>query len=177
MRKRKLALFQGRSEASAVVRGGAGDLVAHLELSGYSPPVTRPRLVLGSLLLLLAVAALTSACMWPLINDVTTGQTPEYPELQPQRFGADLAAVYAASLEAAKAIGLEIISADEAKGEIRGVATTRILRFKDDVTITISREGDATVVNIRSASRIGRGDFGANARRIGKLQAEIASRL
>jgi len=115
--------------------------------------------------------------MWPLINDVKTGQTPEYPKLQPQRFGADVPAVYTAALEAAKAIGLEIISSDEAKGEIRGVATTRVLRFKDDVTITISREGDATVVNIRSASRVGKGDFGANARRIEKLQAEIASRL
>lgn len=115
--------------------------------------------------------------MWPLINDVKTGQTPEYPQLQPQRFSVGFDAVYTAALEAAKAIGLEIISSDPAIGEIRGVATTRILRFKDDVTITISREGDATVVNIRSASRVGKGDFGANARRIEKLQAEIASRL
>ena len=139
--------------------------------------MTRPRLVLSLLLVLLAAAALTSACMWPLINDVKTGQTPEYPNLQPQRFSAGTDAVYAAALEAAKAIGLEIISSDPAIGEIRGVATTRVLRFKDDVTITISREGDATVVNIRSASRVGKGDFGANARRIEKLQAEIASRL
>lgn len=139
--------------------------------------MTKPRLVLGSLFALVFVAALTSACMWPLINDVKTGQTLEYPKLQPQRLGADLPAVYGAALEAAKAIGLEIISSDPATGEIRGVATTRILRFKDDVTITISREGDATVVNIRSASRVGKGDFGANARRIEKLQAEIASRL
>jgi len=139
--------------------------------------VTKPRLALGLLLVLLAVAALTSACMWPLINDVKTGQTPQYPKLQPQRFSAGSDTVYAAALAAAKAIGLEIIAADEAKGEIRGIATTRILRFKDDVTITISREGNATVVNIRSASRVGKGDFGANARRIEKLQAEIASRL
>lgn len=139
--------------------------------------VTRPRLVLSLLLVLLAGAALTSACMWPLINDVKTGQTPEYPKLQPQRFSAGADTVYAAALEAAKAIGLEIIASDAEIGEIRGVATTRILRFKDDVTITISREGDATVVNIRSASRVGKGDFGANARRIEKLQAEIASRL
>lgn len=139
--------------------------------------MTKPRLVLGLLLTLLAAAALTSACMWPLINDVKTGQTPEYPKLQPQRFSAGSDAVYTAALDAAKAVGLEIISSDQAAGEIRGIATTRILRFKDDVTITISREGNETVVNIHSKSRVGRGDFGANARRIEKLQAEIASRL
>lgn len=115
--------------------------------------------------------------MWPVINDVTTGETPAYPHLQPQRFGADAASVFAAALSSAKAIGLEITASDAASGEIRGVATTRILRFKDDVTITVTREGDSTVVKIRSASRLGKSDFGVNAARIERLQTEIASRL
>ncbi|MCM2317461.1 MAG: DUF1499 domain-containing protein [Thermoanaerobaculia bacterium] len=115
--------------------------------------------------------------MWPVINDVTTGKTPAYPNLQPQSFQASAEAVYAAALASAKAIGLEITSSDPARGEIRGVATTRVLRFKDDVTITVAREGDRTVVSIRSASRIGQSDFGVNAKRIERLQAVIASRL
>lgn len=115
--------------------------------------------------------------MWPVINDVATGQTPAYPNLQPQSFAASAEAVFDTALASAKAIGLEITSSDLARGEIRGVATTRLLRFKDDVTITVTREGDRTVVNIRSASRLGQSDFGVNAKRIERLQAEIASRL
>ncbi len=115
--------------------------------------------------------------MWPIINDVTTGATPAYPKLRPQSFAAGQDAVFAAALESAKAIGLTISASDPGRGEIRGVATTRVMRFKDDVTITVSRQGEATMVNIRSASRVGHSDFGVNAKRIERLQAEIASRL
>jgi uncharacterized protein (DUF1499 family) len=57
------------------------------------------------------------------------------------------------------------------------VATTRLFKFKDDVTITITGEGAVSVVNVRSKSRIGKGDLGANARRIRAFQAELAKRL
>ena len=137
----------------------------------------RPLLVLGMVLVAVAAIALTARSMFPVINDVETGKTPGYPHLQPQSFTAGEAKVFAAVLASAKTIGLEITSADEAKGEIRGVATTRIMRFKDDVTMTITREGDRAVVNIRSASRLGQSDFGVNAKRIARFQAEIASRL
>jgi uncharacterized protein (DUF1499 family) len=45
------------------------------------------------------------------------------------------------------------------------------------VTVTITSEGSATVVNVRSKSRIGKGDLGTNARRIRAFQAELARRL
>ncbi len=115
--------------------------------------------------------------MWPLINDVTTGATPQYPEIQPQRFSTSREKVFDAALGAAKESGIGITSADRNNGEIHGVATTRLLRFKDDVTISIARDGNETIVNIRSTSRVGKGDFGANARRIRRLQSLIASRI
>jgi uncharacterized protein (DUF1499 family) len=43
--------------------------------------------------------------------------------------------------------------------------------------VWIRREGDATSVNLRSHSRIGKGDLGANARRIRDFQARLAARL
>ena len=67
-------------------------------------------------------------------------------------------------------MGLEWTSA--AKGEIRAVATTRVLRFKDDVSITVGNDG---TVNVRS--RIGKGDLGANARRIADFQARLREYL
>lgn len=146
-------------------------------LARYPAVVRRSRVTLALVIALPVVAVLTASCVWPRINDVSTGQTPEYPDILPQRIAADAPAVFAAALDAAKSSGLDVTSADETKGEINGVATTRLFRFKDDVTIRVSREGSETVVNIRSKSRVGKGDLGANARRIRALQAAIAARV
>jgi uncharacterized protein (DUF1499 family) len=40
------------------------------------------------------------------------------------------------------------------------------LRFKDDVVIRIAPQGSGSRIDVRSKSRIGRSDFGANAKRI-----------
>ena len=136
--------------------------------------------LIGSVTLIAAIvmsAGILSSCGGPMINDVTTGETPEYPDLQPQRFEAEYDRVFDVARDAAASIGVAITSADRDAGEIRGVATTRVFRFKDDVTITLTRDGNATIVNIRSASRVGKSDLGKNAKRIRKLQAALAERL
>jgi uncharacterized protein (DUF1499 family) len=135
------------------------------------------KVLLGVIALAAVSAGLAVSCSGPMINDVATGKTPEYPDIQPQRFDVDPDRVFEAAIEAASSIGLEITSKDPSAGVITGVATTRLLRFKDDVTITITREGDATVVNIRSASRVGRSDFGMNAKRIRTFQAALFETL
>ena len=60
-------------------------------------------------------------------------------------------------------------------GRIEAVAETRLMRFRDDVTIRIRRSGEEVRVDIRSASRLGRHDFGTNAARILRLVEEITS--
>lgn len=136
--------------------------------------------VLGSVLLLaLLVAGLgwLSTLVWPVINDVKTGGTPEYPDLHPQRFHQPFDRVFDAALAAARSLGWEVTAVDRERGEIRAVAVTPVLRFRDDVTVSLAREGDGVVVNVRSRSRVGKGDFGANARRIRRFQEALASRL
>ena len=130
-------------------------------------------------IVLVAVIALRvgTAAIWPIINDVRTGATPEYADLQPQRFKRPFDRVFGAALATAEAAGWEVTARDPAKGEIRAVATTAVFRFKDDVTLTLTREGDGVRVDVRSHSRIGKGDFGTNARRIVRFQAELAGRL
>jgi Protein of unknown function (DUF1499) len=120
----------------------------------------------------LVALRLVAAAIWPTINDVRTGATPEYPELQAQRFTRPPDQVFAAALATAREMGLEITTAE--KGEIHAVATTRILRFKDDVTITVSPD---STVNVHSRSRVGKGDLGANARRIADFQARLRDYL
>ena len=135
------------------------------------------KMLLGVIALATVSIGLAASCTVPRINDVTTGETPEYPDLQPQRFDADRESVFEAAVSAASSIGIEITSKDLSSGVITGVATTRIFRFKDDVTITIARDGESTVVSIRSASRVGKSDLGMNAKRIRALQAAIAERI
>ena len=118
-----------------------------------------------------------AAVIWPAINDVKTGETPEYADLRPQQFNQPYERVFDAALATAQALGWEVTARDRDQGEIRAVATTRVLRFKDDVTITIRREAKGVVVNVRSHSRIGKGDLGTNARRIRQFQAELAKRI
>ncbi len=132
---------------------------------------------LGVLLAILIVLRGIAAFIWPTINDVKTGATPEYADLKPQTFLGTPEEVFAESLAVAEAQGWEVTSQDAASGEIRAVATTRVFRFKDDVTITVGRAAGGSVVNVRSHSRIGKGDLGANARRIRLFQAELAKRL
>jgi uncharacterized protein (DUF1499 family) len=119
----------------------------------------------------------TAAFIWPTLNDVRTGATPEYPELQPQRFAQPFDQVFAAAAATAREMELEITAQSPEKGELQAIATTRIMRFKDDVTISLARDGQAVTVNMRSKSRIGKGDLGANARRIRDFQARLAGKL
>ena len=132
---------------------------------------------LGVILAILIVLRGIAAFVWPTINDISTGTTPEYADLKPQRFLDATERVFAEALAAAEALGWEVTSQDATGGEIRAVATTRVFRFKDDVTITVGRLSEGSVVNMRSHSRIGKGDLGANARRIRLFQAELAKRL
>src|SRR5262245_10518832 len=131
----------------------------------------------GLLLAILIGLRIMAAFIWPTINDVKTGETPEYADLRPQKFNQPYERVFDAALATAQALGWEVTTQNRDEGEIRAVATTRVFRFKDDVTITIRREGESVVVNVRSHSHIGKGDLGTNARRIRHFQAELAKQI
>ena len=52
------------------------------------------------------------------------------------------------------------------QGRVEVVATTLWFGFKDDIVIRISPSGSGSRVDMRSKSRVGRSDLGANAARI-----------
>ena len=133
----------------------------------------RVGIVLGVLIALRIVAAL----IWPTINDVTTGATPEYPDLRPQSFAQPPAQVFGAVEAVARELGWEVTESDRDHGVLHAVATTRLWRFKDDVTVTLAEKANQVEVGVRSHSRIGKGDLGANARRIRLFQSELEKKL
>jgi uncharacterized protein (DUF1499 family) len=72
---------------------------------------------------------------------------------------------------------IEEVRPDDRRGQgrIEAIHETLLMRFSDDITIRLRPSGNEVRVDIRSASRIGRHDFGANAARILRLQQEIVS--
>jgi hypothetical protein len=60
-----------------------------------------------------------------------------------------------------------------AVGRIDAVARSLLFRFPDDITIRLRAGVGETRIDLRSASRVGRHDFGANARHIRDFAREI----
>jgi Protein of unknown function (DUF1499) len=112
---------------------------------------------------------------WPRLHEVATGQTPEYPELRARDYGASLESVERAVKHLMEGPGWEVTG--EAKGpvgiDIQGVHTHRLLRLKDDVTVTLRRVKGRTVVNVRSRSRLDAPDLGRNADNVRELLAAL----
>lgn len=104
---------------------------------------------------------------WPVLNRVETGTTPEYPNLQPLTVALPPGRVFEAALAVARTLPRwTVVKADPAAGLIDAEARTRFWRFVDDVTIRIAAKGGRTTIFVRSASRVGLGDLGQNARNI-----------
>jgi uncharacterized protein (DUF1499 family) len=71
-----------------------------------------------------------------------------------------------------------LVRADEGSGLIHAEATTRVLRFVDDVRFKLKLDQNAlTRVDMWSTSRVGKGDLGTNTRRIGRFYRELDRRL
>ncbi len=107
-------------------------------------------------------------------------QTAYYKNLKPLEFAAKSPAqVFEAALGVAKAMSSwEIVANDSQALRIEATATTPLLRFRDDVVIEIRAEGsDLVKVAMRSKSRLGKSDFGANAKRIQTYFEGLSSRL
>lgn len=98
--------------------------------------------------------------------DVAAQQRAAYPEIAPLFLEASTGAAFQRSLDAARGMGWEIVTADSARGRIEAVATTRWFGFKDDVVIRVAQDGSRARIDVRSVSRVGGGDVGTNARRI-----------
>jgi uncharacterized protein (DUF1499 family) len=98
--------------------------------------------------------------------ELTRQQREGYPDLAPITLPQPSAEVFDRALAAAQAAGWEIVTADKGTGLIEATDTTRWFGFKDDVVVRITPWGSGSRVDVRSVSRVGRGDVGTNARRI-----------
>lgn len=111
-------------------------------------------------------------------EDVARQQRAAYPDLAPVRLAAEPDAVLAAAEAVAREMGWEVVEADRAAGRLEAVDRTFWFGFRDDVVIRAREAGDGgTLLDVRSASRVGVGDIGTNARRIRDFLARLQDRL
>lgn len=114
------------------------------------------------------------------VNDVTfrpetaDEQRRAYPDIRPLTLAEPAEAVFARALDVARDMDWEIVTADRTAGRIEATATTRWFGFRDDVVVRLTPASDGgTRVDVRSVSRVGRGDLGANAARIREFLANL----
>lgn len=128
---------------------------------------------------LFVTGLLVAASIWPVINVVETGQTPEYPDVQPQYYTTDPQRVFEEAEAGVRELEQwTVVSVEPSSRTITAERTTELLGFVDDVTVRVEPVTEfVTRVHVRSASRIGKGDFGQNARNIAEFFAELDDRL
>jgi uncharacterized protein (DUF1499 family) len=101
-------------------------------------------------------------------------QRKGYPDLKPIESTKSHDVAFAAALAAARDLGWQIVAADAATGRIEATVTTQWFGFRDDVVIRVAPNGAGSRIDIRSVSRVGQSDLGANARRIRDFTNRLA---
>lgn len=96
-------------------------------------------------------------------------QREAYPWVVPLNLDMAPADALALAERALTDLGLEIVAVDAAAGIVEATATTFWFGFKDDVVVRVKGDGAGSRVDVRSVSRVGQSDLGANARRIGQI--------
>jgi uncharacterized protein (DUF1499 family) len=104
---------------------------------------------------------------------IAAQQQALYPDIRPLVLKKPFDQAFAQALNAAQKMGWALVAVDANAGRIEATDTTRWLRFKDDIVIRVTRQGEDSRVDVRSMSRIGKSDFGTNARRIREYLREL----
>ncbi len=113
--------------------------------------------------------------------DEVDAQVEAYPEIGPMVIERSAPEVFSIVHEAVDRLGWNIVL-NEAPGEtgvgrIEATNRTLIMGFTDDVLIQVKGDDAHAIIDVRSVSRYGMTDFGANAKRIGKLFDEVNTAL
>ena len=155
----------------------------------------------GAVLLLGVGISRRDASGLPRINDITTdvadppafpsdpaemGRDMSYPagfgpqvkqayaDLVPIRVSSDPAQALALAGETAQGLGWEVVSVEQGSGTLYARDTSKLFMFVDDIIVRVRpADGGGSIVDVRSKSRVGQGDLGANAARIRRFSEKL----
>jgi uncharacterized protein (DUF1499 family) len=108
-------------------------------------------------------------------------QDEAYPDIGPMALERSAPEVFSLVHEAVERLGWTIVL-NEAPGEtgagrIEATDRTLVMGFTDDVVVQVKGDDAHTIIDVRSVSRYGLHDLGANAKRIRDLFAEVTAAL
>jgi len=89
-----------------------------------------------------------------------------YPGLKPIESDLSVADAVDRAEATLLAMGLEVVAVDRDAGVVEATATTFWFGFKDDMVVRVVDDGEGSRIDLRSMSRVGQSDVGANADRI-----------
>ena len=102
-------------------------------------------------------------------------QQAAYPEVKTLVSSQPTKVLFNQAMIVLQDLGLEIVNEDTAAGMIEATATTFWFGFKDDVVVRVRSTVNGSIVDVRSVSRVGQSDLGANAKRIRAILAGLES--
>jgi uncharacterized protein (DUF1499 family) len=106
-------------------------------------------------------------------NVAQTGPDAQRAELRPILLAGERAALLQAIAAACRGLGWRNVRVDDTS--VRAEVVTPWLRFTDDMQARLLPAAEGLLeARVRSASRVGRGDLGANARHVMELRAALA---
>lgn len=103
-------------------------------------------------------------------------QRAAYPELRALELELPLDSTFDLVLGLVEERGWEVLSADPDEAQIEAIATSRLYGFKDEVAIRVVETNTGSRIDVRSRSRVGRIDRGANAGRIEAFLSDLETR-
>ncbi|MDB5602124.1 MAG: hypothetical protein JWN71_4168 [Xanthobacteraceae bacterium] len=109
-------------------------------------------------------------------------QRAAYPDVQPLLVQATPQAAFDAAIALANKRKWRVINArapiaGRREGYAEAIARTPIMGFRDDVVIRVRTDPDGARIDLRSSSRYGRYDFGANAARIKSFLEDLEEQI
>ncbi|MEL6790092.1 MAG: DUF1499 domain-containing protein [Pseudomonadota bacterium] len=111
-------------------------------------------------------------------KSVIRWQQELYPDLQAQIFKSPADTVFDAAADTLLAMKMDVLTTDKNAGRLEAAYTSPWFGFVDDFIVRIQTIPNGDVrVDLRSKSRIGRSDLGANVARIKAFQKRLDDRL
>ena len=109
-------------------------------------------------------------------EELAKQQREAYPDIAPIMVTKSPDEAFNLALAVARDMGWKVTAADAREQRIEATDTTFWFGFVDDIVIRIRPEGVGSRIDVRSLSRVGVGDLGANASRIRRYRDALTAR-
>jgi uncharacterized protein (DUF1499 family) len=110
-------------------------------------------------------------------QEVAALQHEAYPDIRPLVVEVPTGRAYTLALDAARAQGWRIVATAPERRRIEATDRTLWFGFVDDIVVRVTPAGTGSRIDVRSVSRVGKGDLGTNAARIRAYLERLRAQL